>query len=76
MFAYLFFFRMTNHFGIPLPSGHTNMIQMILTLKVRILCKYLHHSHSKTLSTRSLSDWHSNRTLLTQKRSQPHRSSP
>lgn len=34
MFAYLFFFRTTNHFGIPLPSGHTNMIQMILTLKV------------------------------------------
>lgn len=34
MFAYLFFFRTTNYFGIPLPSGHTNMIQMILTLKL------------------------------------------
>lgn len=34
MFAYLFFFRTTEYFGIPLPSGHTNMIQMILTLKL------------------------------------------
>lgn len=34
MFGYLFFFRTTNYFGIPLPSGHTNMIQMVLTLKL------------------------------------------
>ncbi|KAK7604459.1 hypothetical protein V9T40_005645 [Parthenolecanium corni] len=33
-FAYLIFFRMTEYFGIPYPTGHANMIQMILTLKL------------------------------------------
>lgn len=41
MFGYLFFFRTTDIFGIPLPSGHTNMIQMILTLKVKERYKLL-----------------------------------
>lgn len=33
-FLYLLFFRSTIYFGIPYPPGHTNMIQMILTLKL------------------------------------------
>lgn len=36
MFSYLLFFRTTTYFGIPNPPGHTNLIQMVLTLKVRI----------------------------------------
>ncbi|CAD7086318.1 unnamed protein product [Hermetia illucens] len=34
MFGYLAFFRTTIYFGIPYPPGHTNMIQMLLTLKL------------------------------------------
>lgn len=34
LFSYLLFFRTTIYFGIPTPPGHTNMIQMILTLKL------------------------------------------
>lgn len=34
MFGYLVFFRTTSFFGIPNPPGHTNMIQMVLTLKL------------------------------------------
>lgn len=36
MFGYLFFFRLTNltKYGIPLPSGQTNLIEMILVLRV------------------------------------------
>lgn len=33
-FSYLLFFRSTIYFGIPYPPGHTNLIQMILTLKL------------------------------------------
>lgn len=33
-FLYLFFFRTTVYFGIPYPPSHTNLIQMMLTLKV------------------------------------------
>ncbi|XP_046687270.1 lysophospholipid acyltransferase 7-like isoform X1 [Homalodisca vitripennis] len=33
-FAYLIFFRTTEYFGIPYPPSHTNLIQMILTLKL------------------------------------------
>lgn len=33
MFSYLAFFRTTTYFGLPPPPGHTNMVQMILTLK-------------------------------------------
>lgn len=33
-FMYLFFFRSTAYFGIPYPPSHTNLIQMILTLKL------------------------------------------
>ncbi|XP_055710525.1 lysophospholipid acyltransferase 7 [Phlebotomus papatasi] len=34
MFLYLLFFRMTYYFGLPSPPGHTNLIQMVLTLKL------------------------------------------
>lgn len=34
MFIYLLFFRMARYFGLPTPPGHTNLIQMILTLKL------------------------------------------
>nr|CAH7730256.1 unnamed protein product [Callosobruchus chinensis] len=33
-FLYLFFFRTTAYFGIPYPPSHTNLIQMMLTLKM------------------------------------------
>lgn len=33
-FGYLIFFRMTTYFGIPYPPNHTNLIQMMVTLKV------------------------------------------
>ncbi|KAL7739461.1 hypothetical protein ACLKA6_011326 [Drosophila palustris] len=34
MFGYLVFFRLVYLFGLPAVPGHTNMIQMLLTLKV------------------------------------------
>ncbi|XP_059045340.1 lysophospholipid acyltransferase 7 [Achroia grisella] len=34
MFGYLFFFRLANKFGLPLPSGQTNLIEMILVLRI------------------------------------------
>uniref|UniRef100_A0A0K8TNZ5 Lysophospholipid acyltransferase 7 n=1 Tax=Tabanus bromius TaxID=304241 RepID=A0A0K8TNZ5_TABBR len=34
MFSYLLFFRTATYFGLPEPPGHTNMIQMVLTLKL------------------------------------------
>jgi lysophospholipid acyltransferase 7 len=34
MMSYLLFFRSLSWFNLPTPSGHTNMIQMILTLKI------------------------------------------
>ncbi|KAL1498193.1 hypothetical protein ABEB36_009030 [Hypothenemus hampei] len=33
-FLYLIFFRTTIYFGIPYPPSHTNLVQMILTLKL------------------------------------------
>lgn len=40
MFGYLVFFRLAYVFGLPAVPGHTNMIQMLLTLKVNyiIIC--------------------------------------
>lgn len=35
MFSYLLFFRMTKYVDIPAPPGHTNLVQMMLVLKVR-----------------------------------------
>lgn len=34
MMTYLAFFRVVHLFNLPLPGGHTNMLQMILTLKI------------------------------------------
>lgn len=34
MFGYLFFFRLADYFGLPLSSGQTNLIQMIIVLRV------------------------------------------
>lgn len=34
LMTYLLFFRTVNWFGLPTPPGHTNMIQMIMTLKI------------------------------------------
>ncbi|CAG9812635.1 unnamed protein product [Phaedon cochleariae] len=33
-FLYLFFFRSTTYFGIPYPPSHTNLVQMMVTLKI------------------------------------------
>ena len=34
MFGYLFFFRLSDKFGLPLSSGQTNLIEMIIVLRV------------------------------------------
>jgi lysophospholipid acyltransferase 7 len=34
MMSYLLFFRSVELFGLSTPPGHTNMLQMILTLKI------------------------------------------
>ncbi|XP_053607344.1 lysophospholipid acyltransferase 7 [Plodia interpunctella] len=34
MFSYLFFFRLADKFGFPLPTGQTNLIEMIIVLRV------------------------------------------
>lgn len=43
-FLYLIFFRTTEYFGIPYPPAHTNLIQMILTLKLVGLAFEVHDS--------------------------------
>uniref|UniRef100_A0A1B6C1Y2 Lysophospholipid acyltransferase 7 n=1 Tax=Clastoptera arizonana TaxID=38151 RepID=A0A1B6C1Y2_9HEMI len=43
-FMYLLFFRTTVYFGIPYPPSHTNLIQMILTLKLVGLAYEVHDS--------------------------------
>ncbi|XP_022187440.1 lysophospholipid acyltransferase 7 [Nilaparvata lugens] len=43
-FTYLLFFRSTIYFGIPYPPAHTNLIQMILTLKLVGLAFEVHDS--------------------------------
>ncbi|XP_054282737.1 lysophospholipid acyltransferase 7-like [Macrosteles quadrilineatus] len=43
-FTYLIFFRTTEYFGIPYPPSHTNLIQMILTLKLVGLAFEVHDS--------------------------------
>ncbi|XP_065206038.1 lysophospholipid acyltransferase 7 [Planococcus citri] len=44
-FLYLVFFRTTEYFNIPYPTGHANMIQMILTLKLVGLAFEVHDNH-------------------------------
>lgn len=34
MFGYLFFFRLADKFGLTLPSGQTNLLEMIIVLRV------------------------------------------
>lgn len=43
-FLYLFFFRSTIYFGIPYPPSHTNLVQMMLTLKIIGLAFEAHQS--------------------------------
>ncbi|CAB3361940.1 Hypothetical predicted protein [Cloeon dipterum] len=44
-FVYLFFFRTTIYFGIPYPPGHTNLIHMMLTLKLVGLSFEVHDTY-------------------------------
>lgn len=44
-FSYLVFFRSVHYLGIPSPSGHANMIQMILTLKLVGLAFEVHDNY-------------------------------
>ncbi|XP_069695683.1 lysophospholipid acyltransferase 7 [Periplaneta americana] len=43
-FSYLFFFRTTEYFGIPYPPAHTNLIQMMMTLKLVGLAFEVHNT--------------------------------
>ncbi|EFA08021.2 lysophospholipid acyltransferase 7 [Tribolium castaneum] len=45
-FLYLLFFRSTIHFGIPYPPAHTNLVQMILTLKLVGLAFEVNSTHN------------------------------
>jgi lysophospholipid acyltransferase 7 len=47
MFTYLLFFRTCHHFSIPEPPPHTNLIQMILTLKLVGLAFEVNAAHQK-----------------------------
>ncbi|XP_067006085.1 lysophospholipid acyltransferase 7 isoform X2 [Anabrus simplex] len=46
-FSYLLFFRTTVYFGIPYPPGHTNLVQMMITLKLVGLAFEAHDSATK-----------------------------
>ncbi|XP_058448557.1 lysophospholipid acyltransferase 7 [Malaya genurostris] len=48
MFGYLFFFRSVTYFGYRAPPGHTNMIQMILTLKLVGLAFEVNAAYTKS----------------------------
>jgi len=55
-FLYLFFFRTTVYFGIPYPPNHTNLIQMVMVLKLVGLAfdvnrSYLAHKANSTDKT-------------------------
>lgn len=50
MFGYLAFFRTTIYFGVPYPPGHTNMIQMLLTLKLVGLAFEVNSAYKKVSS--------------------------
>ncbi|XP_066246534.1 lysophospholipid acyltransferase 7 [Euwallacea similis] len=49
-FLYLIFFRTTVYFGIPYPPSHTNLVQMILTLKLVGLAFEKNSIHLKALN--------------------------
>lgn len=48
MFGYLFFFRSVTYLGFQAPPGHTNMIQMILTLKLVGLAFEVNAAYTKS----------------------------
>lgn len=48
MFGYLFFFRSVTYLGWEAPPGHTNMIQMILTLKLVGLAFEVNTAYTKS----------------------------
>uniref|UniRef100_A0AAG5DAI3 Lysophospholipid acyltransferase 7 n=1 Tax=Anopheles atroparvus TaxID=41427 RepID=A0AAG5DAI3_ANOAO len=48
MFGYLFFFRSIAFLGYDTPPGHTNMIQMILTLKLVGLAFEVNNAYTKS----------------------------
>lgn len=48
MFGYLFFFRSLSFLGYDAPPGHTNMIQMILTLKLVGLAFEVNNAYTKS----------------------------
>jgi lysophospholipid acyltransferase 7 len=47
MFSYLLFFRTCHYFSFPEPPPHTNLIQMILTLKLVGLAFEVNAAHLK-----------------------------
>lgn len=49
MFGYLFFFRSVTYLGFQAPPGHSNMIQMILTLKLVGLAFEVNAAHLKSI---------------------------
>uniref|UniRef100_A0A8D8J985 Lysophospholipid acyltransferase 7 n=1 Tax=Culex pipiens TaxID=7175 RepID=A0A8D8J985_CULPI len=49
MFGYLFLFRSVTYLGFDAPPGHTNMIQMILTLKLVGLAFEVNAAYTKSL---------------------------
>ncbi|XP_050528706.1 lysophospholipid acyltransferase 7-like [Daktulosphaira vitifoliae] len=52
-FVYLVFFRTITHFGLPYPPAHTNLIQMMLTLKLVGLSFEVHDSYQILLETKN-----------------------
>lgn len=44
-FSYLAFFRTTAYFGVPYPPPHTNLVQMLLTLKLVGLAFEVNQTH-------------------------------
>ncbi|CAH1986300.1 unnamed protein product [Acanthoscelides obtectus] len=49
-FLYLFFFRTTAYFGIPYPPSHTNLVQMMLILKIIGLAFEVNSSYQLSLN--------------------------
>lgn len=50
MFGYLFFFRSVSYLGFQAPPGHSNMILMILTLKLVGLAFEVNAAHLKAVA--------------------------
>lgn len=67
LFSYLLFFRSTEYFGIPKPPGHTNLIQMILTLKLVGLAFEKNTAYSKKKQIEAAGDAGTSATLIANK---------